>query len=98
MAEAVAQTSDSKGIIIGKTGEGEAMDANRVKGVRAAAYYGHEPEILRLSRKHNDANILSLGAGFFISEEDVKSAIQLWLDTPFSGDERHVRRLAKLDQ
>lgn len=98
VAEAVAQDQNAKGIIIGKSGEGEAMCANRVKGVRAAVYYGHEPEILKLSREHNNANVLSLAAGFFLSEEDVKTAVKMWLDTPFTNDERHKRRIAKLDE
>ena len=53
-------------------------------------------EIVKLSREHNDANILSLG-GRFISESEGKAAVQLWLETPFSGEERHIRRIEKLD-
>ena len=98
VAEAVAGDKDAMGIVIGKSGQGEAICANRVMGARAAVYYGHEPEMLRLSREHNNANVLSLGASFFLSDEDVKSAVQMWLDTKFSNDERHVRRLAKIDK
>jgi ribose 5-phosphate isomerase B len=97
LAESVAQNKDTFGIVIGGSGEGEAMDANRIAGVRAAEYYGHTPEILKASREHNDANVLSLGARF-ISLDEAKEAVLLWLTTPFSGDERHARRIAELDQ
>ncbi|MBX4198670.1 RpiB/LacA/LacB family sugar-phosphate isomerase [Candidatus Parcubacteria bacterium] len=98
VAEAVTGDAEAKGIIIGKSGEGEAICANKVRGIRAVVYYGHEPELLRLTRKDNDANVLSLASGFFLSNEDVKSAVKMWLETPFTNDERHVRRLAKIDQ
>lgn len=86
----------SRGIVIGKSGQGEAICANRLRGVRAVVWYGGNREPLRLSRAHNDANILSLGAGL-VGEESLE-AVQMWLETPFSGDERHVRRIEKLDQ
>ena len=92
-----------KGIILGATGEGEAMVANKFPHVRAIVYYGKshsvvddEADVLIRSREHNNSNILSLGARYF-TEEDMMEDINLWLDTPFSGDERHVRRLAKID-
>lgn len=93
-AVAVAQDQESMGIVFGYSGEGEAMVANRINGVRAAVYYGGPSHILTLSREHNAANILSIGA-HFISEEDALAAVKLWLETPFSNDERHVRRLNK---
>ena len=96
VAEAVAQDPNAKGIVIGKSGQGEAMCANRVKGARAAVWYGGNMEIVKLSREHNDANILSLAAGF-ISEEEAKNAVRLWLETSFTNEERHIRRLTKLD-
>ena len=93
-----------KGIILGGTGEGEAIAANKFPHVRAAVYYGKakpivddESDIIVRSREHNNSNILSLGARYF-TEESVMEAVNLWLNTPFSGDERHIRRLAKIDE
>lgn len=93
-AEAVAKDPDSRGVVLGGSGQGEAMVANRVKGVRAAVYYGGSTDIIKLSREHNDANVLSLGARFLSNEEALK-AVKLWLETPFSEEERHARRVAK---
>ena len=95
VARAVAADPESRGIVIGGSGEGEAMCANRVKGARAAVFYGGNFEIIELSRKHNNANILSLGARF-IDDEIAKKAVELWLKTPFEGG-RHDARLKKLD-
>ena len=96
LAQKVAANKGSFGIIVGLSGQGEAMAANRVRGARAAVFYGGPDELLKLSREHNDANILSLGAKF-LSEDQAKAAVALWLATDFSGDERHVRRINKLD-
>jgi ribose 5-phosphate isomerase B len=71
------------------------MAANRVKGVRAVVFYDGPEDIVRLSRRHNDANILSFGARF-ISAEKALRMIDLWLKEPFDGD-RHLRRIRKLD-
>lgn len=104
-AKAVAIDPDSVGIIIGGSGQGEAIVANRIPGVRAVVFNGqYEPldgrevpaEIIT-SRQHNDANILSLGARF-LSTEEAKEAVALWLETDFSGEERHIRRIQKIDQ
>lgn len=97
LARAIAEDKNALGIAIGASGQGEAIVCNRYKGVRAAVYYGGNKEILKLSREHNNANVLSLGAKF-ISQEEAKEAALEWLTTDFSGEERHVRRVAKLDQ
>ena len=95
-ARAVASDPSSRGIILGGSGQGEAMAANRIKGVRAAVFYNGPNEIVKLSREHNNANILSLGARF-MSEEEIHDIIKLWFDQPFEGG-RHQRRIEKLDQ
>lgn len=92
-----ADPDNSKGIILGGSGQGEAIVANRYPNVRAAVYYGLNEEIIKLSREHNDANILSLGASF-VDEETAKKAIELWLGTEFSSDERHQRRIEKINK
>jgi ribose 5-phosphate isomerase B len=105
VAQNVALDTDSKGIILGGSGQGEAIAANRIKGIRAVVFNGQYqpvdgrevPEEIIISRQHNDANILSLGARF-LSEEEAKEAVDLWLETDFSGEERHLRRIKKLDQ
>ena len=95
-AKAVAKDIDSRGIILGGSGQGEAMAANRIKGIRAVVFYNGPKEIIKLSREHNNANILSLGARF-MTEEDIRNVINIWLKEPFGGD-RHQRRIDKLDK
>lgn len=96
--EAVSQNPDTdRAIILGGSGQGEAMVANRTPNIRAAVYYGGLVEIVRLSRAHNDANVLSLGARF-ITEADAKETVRMWLTTDFSGDKRHIRRLALFNE
>ena len=90
------EPKDSKGIILGGSGQGEAIVANRYQNVRAIVYYGGNSEIIKLSREHNDSNILSLGARF-LGEKEVKDVVKLWLETKFSGEERHKRRIEKID-
>ena len=95
-ANAVSNDPESKGIILGGSGQGEAMAANRVKGVRAAVFYNGPDEVIKLSRQHNNANILSLGARF-MSEEEMYKIIEVWLSTDFESG-RHQRRIEKLDE
>lgn len=97
VAEAVARDPEARGIILGGSGQGEAICANRVKGVRAALYYGGPFDIAVLSREHNNANIISLGARF-VEEEEAREVIRVWLETPFGGEEKHARRIVKLDK
>ena len=94
-AKKVANLPDSRGIIVGGSGQGEAMAANRIQGVRAAVYYDGPLDIVKLSRSHNNANILSLGARF-ISSQKALQIIKLWLAEKFEGG-RHEHRINKLD-
>ncbi len=109
-AEAVAGDNSSMGIIFGGSGQGEAMVGNRVAGIRAAVFYGpvapkqaidvsgelsSDPySVVRLARIHNDANILSIGARF-VTENEAKSAVKIFVETAFSKEQRHKNRLAK---
>lgn len=91
----------TKAIIFGGSGQGEAIVANRFPGVRAVVWYGDNEsntdlDIIKLSREHNDANVLSIGARF-VSEEQTKIAITKWLSTPFSNEEKHERRNRLID-
>jgi ribose 5-phosphate isomerase B len=95
-AEKVAEKPlENKAIVLGGSGQGEALAANKVKGVRAALYYGGPKDIITLSRVHNNANVLSLGARFLTMDE-IKEVIKLWLATDFTEEERHARRLEKI--
>lgn len=83
------------GIIFGGSGQGEAMAANRINGIRAAVFYNGPDEIVELSRLHNNANILSIGARF-VTNQEVEKIIELWLSTDFE-EGRHEKRINKLD-
>jgi ribose 5-phosphate isomerase B len=98
---------DSRAIVAGASGQGEAIVANRFKSVRCALYYGKtsreqtdmsgkQLDILASTREHNDANALSLGVRF-LSFDEAKSAVKEWLAAPFSNEERHARRIKQID-
>lgn len=112
-AQAVSDDTTSLGIILGGSGQAEMMTANKTPGIRCALFYGgiisglevdisgrtsDDPyEIIRLTREHNNANMLSLGARF-ISSDEALTAVELFLSTDFSGDERHMRRINKIEK
>lgn len=113
-AAAVSRNSkNSFGIVIGGSGQGEAIVANRFPNVRAALYYGGRKaigavdvsgrkstdpyEILRLTREHNNANILSIGARF-VTPREAQQAVKIWLTTPFTKEKRHHRRIKMIEQ
>ena len=89
-AEAVAAEPDSLGIALGGSGNGEQMAANKVAGVRAALCYSDE--LARLAREHNDARVISIGARMNTVEQ-AREMVRTFLSTPYSGDERHQRRI-----
>ena len=109
-AAKVAVDHDARGIIVGGSGQGEAMAANRMRGVRAAVFYGEMKvtaaleieggksedgfDPVRLARRHNNANVLAIGARF-VSATEADEAVRIFLETPFSDSPRHARRLAK---
>jgi ribose 5-phosphate isomerase B len=93
VAEAVARGEYERGIVLGGSGNGEAMAANRIKKVRCALCWNEE--LARLARQHNDSNVLSLGQRV-IPEDIVLAIVRVWLETPFEGG-RHVRRIELLD-
>src|SRR3989338_2123947 len=112
---------NNKGIVLGRAGQGEAIVANKFKGVRAVVFYGPSnrywiwsflfgfwvtllafliyrdnfKKVVKLSREDNDANVLSLGAGF-LHERLAKYVVKNWLETNFSGEERHILRINKI--
>ena len=89
---------ETRGIVIGGSGTGEAIVANKYPHVRCAICYGGYStlDIVKLSREHNNSNMLSLGARFLAHDEALELVL-LWLNTPFTGDERHVRRLHEVE-
>jgi ribose 5-phosphate isomerase B len=112
-ADGVSKDPTSWGIVFGGSGQGEAIVANKYKHVRCALFYAphaapnaidvtgktsSDPfEMLRLTREHNDSNMLSLSARFLKEDEAIK-AVQIFLETPFSGEERHKRRIDMISE
>lgn len=97
-AEKVARSPLTvRAIVLGGSGQGEAMHANRFFGVRACVYYGGPVDIIKLSRQHNDANVLSLGARF-LSFDEAKSAVRVWFDTGSIDEEKYARRISMMDK
>jgi len=94
LAIAVAGGELDRGVVFGGSGNGEAMAANRVRGVRCAVSW--DSESARLSRAHNDANVLSVGQRL-VSEDQILAIVDVWLAAPFEGG-RHVARIRKLDE
>ena len=94
VAEAVARGEYERGIVLGGSGNGEAIVANRVRGVRCTLCWNVESA--RLGRAHNNANVLSLGERM-VSEAEMKEIVNTWLTTPFDGG-RHQRRIDEIDE
>ena len=99
---------DSRAIVVGASGQGEAMVANRFKGVRCALYYcapsrsqtdaaGKELDMLASTRMHNNSNALSLGARF-LTEDEAKAAVRAWFLASYAGEDRHARRTKQIDE
>jgi ribose 5-phosphate isomerase B len=93
VAHAVAEGRCERGIVLGGSGNGEAMVANRVRGIRCALCWNQDSA--RLGREHNDANMISLGQRM-MTEEMALEIVRIWLETPFEGG-RHERRIAQID-
>ena len=92
-AQKVSQNPDSLGIVIGRSGNGEAIAANKIKGIRAAVCL--TSEMARKAKKDNDANVLSLGADY-VNHSEVENIIKTFLETKFSDEKRHLRRIEKI--
>ena len=92
-AQGASQESGSMGIVFGKSGAGECIVANKIPGIRS--FLGISEENVRLAREHNDVNVLSLGSAF-VSDEQANELAKLFLETPFSNEERHKRRIEKI--
>jgi ribose 5-phosphate isomerase B len=93
VAEAVSRGEFERGIVLGGSGNGEAIVANRVRGIRCAVCWNIESA--RLARAHNDANVISIGERL-VSREDTMRIVRTWLETPFEGG-RHARRIGMID-
>lgn len=95
VARKVAKEKNSLGIVVGGSGQGEAIAANKIKGIRCGLYYGNNIKIVKLMREHNNCNTLSLGARF-LSEKEALKAVDIFLKSKFLGG-KHRRRIKKLD-
>jgi ribose 5-phosphate isomerase B len=94
VAEAVAAGDVERGVVLGGSGNGEAIMSNRIKGVRATVVWNEDSA--RLGRQHNNANVISIGERM-MSEETALKLVKIWLDTPFEGG-RHQARIEELDE
>lgn len=92
-----AMHAPAMAVIFGGSGQGEAIVANRFRHVRAIVYAGGNLELVKLGREHNDANVISIGARF-VTEAETKQAVDLFLTTPFSHDERHAERIVQIEE
>lgn len=95
VAQKVVASPESLGIVIGRSGNGEAIAANKINGIRAAVCTN--VEMARKTREHNNANILSLGADY-VTKQEARDIVKAFIETPFSNAERHVRRLKRIEE
>jgi ribose 5-phosphate isomerase B len=96
-AEIISKNPEDRAIVLGGSGQGEAIVCNRYPNVRAVVFYGGPAEIITFSRAHNDANILSLGARF-VDQSEIGEVVKTWILAQFSNNERHVRRIRKIEE
>ena len=89
--------NNNRGILLCGSGVGMDIVANKFKGVRSAVVWSDNEELIRCAREHNDSNVLSLPADH-LTEEQAKKIVKLWLETPFSKEERHQRRIQKIEE
>jgi ribose 5-phosphate isomerase B len=94
--EVISKNPEDRAIVLGGSGQGEAIVCNRYQNVRAVVFYGGPMEIVTLSRAHNDANILSIGARF-VDQKEIGEVVRIWLLAQFSNGTNHVRRIKKIE-
>lgn len=97
VAKNISEDKNAFGVVVGRNGQGEAVVANRFPNVRCMVFYGGSKHMITLGREHDDANIISFGADFLTTKE-AKEAVMLFVETKFSGEERHMRRIKKIEQ
>lgn len=97
VAKEVSFDPEAFGIVVGKNGQGEAIVANRFPNVRCMVFYGGSKHMITLGREHDNANMISFGSDFLTTQE-AKEAVELFLHTKFTEDERHIRRIEKIEQ